>query len=172
MVTAGVDEPTATTGPTQPPHVASDPAEREQILRHVSGCRACRDRLVELEPGALFSLLSLRQPPAAALDDLSRRVSAEIDAEQRPVANLRFVAVASLAASVLLAVALGVYFQRAPVNEPDPFRADLESYLERLDRDSPVPGVELISSPGEAQVVDFEIGDTQVVMIFDEALNL
>jgi len=171
MVTAGVGEPAATTGPTPPPH-AVDPAEREQILRHVSGCRACRDRLVELDPGALFALLSLRQPPAAALDDLSRRVSAEIDAERRPVARVRFAAVASLAASVLLAVALGVYFKRAPVNEPDPFRADLESYLERLDRDSPVPGVELISSPGEAQVVDFKIGDTQVVMIFDEALNL
>jgi hypothetical protein len=149
--------------------------EREQMLQHLSRCGACRNRLAELEPSALFALLSLRQPPAAALDALSRRVSAAIEIEtvdRRPVAHPRFAAVASLAASVLLAISLGVYFDRGPVNEPDPFRADLESYLERLDRDSPLPGVELISSPGEAQVVDLEVGDTQVVMIFDKAIVL
>ena len=34
-------------------------------------------------------------------------------------------------------------------------------------------GVELVASPGdEARVVDLTIGETRVVMIFDEALDL
>ena len=37
---------------------------------------------------------------------------------------------------------------------------------------APERGLELISSPGEAEVVDFALGDTQVVMIFDKALDI
>jgi hypothetical protein len=37
---------------------------------------------------------------------------------------------------------------------------------------APSDGIELISSPGDAQVMEFTVGETQIVMIFDEAMDI
>jgi hypothetical protein len=56
--------------------------------------------------------------------------------------------------------------RQAPVEIVDPAAA-----LERFDRE-PVTGVELLDSPGSGQLVNVSVGETQVVMIFDEALDI
>jgi len=68
----------------------------------------------------------------------------------------------------VLAVALGSFLFR-PAMGPPP------SELARIadgERALPAAGVELLSSPGAARVVDLTVGETQVVMIFDEGLDL
>ena len=49
-----------------------------------------------------------------------------------------------------------------------PGASDLPPFLTQASS----PGVQVLDSPGEAQVVDFAVGDMRVVMIFDEALEL
>ena len=44
--------------------------------------------------------------------------------------------------------------------------------LSSPDYPAPLRSVQLISSPGEAQVVDFSVGDYQVVMIIDRELDI
>ena len=62
--------------------------------------------------------------------------------------------------------------------QQEQIRAIHQEYRERMQelREEPtivpVRGIELLSSPGDAEVVDFAIGDAQVVMIFDEELDI
>ena len=89
----------------------------------------------------------------------------------------RWMRVASIAAALILAAFLGVQMDRrepvtrvarvtpAPAAPTVTLEAGVESSL-------PARGLELISSPGEADVVDFALGETQVVMIFDRELDI
>ena len=141
--------------------------EREELLRHIAACDNCRAVLADEDPSRLFCLLSLEPIPVAALDRLSAAVADGI-VPVRPAASRPYLTAASLAASLLLAAAFGAYFLNAP--EPqEPWRAEV---MELLDRNVPVRGIELLSSPGVAQVVDLEVGGNQVMMIFDKELDL
>lgn len=150
---------------------------RAELLDHVGGCAECRARLAEGDPTRLFALLALQPLPRPALDRLSARVDAELDRDARRRPSWpRFGAVASLAASLVLAGLFGIYLtgrstpEPAPVlplEGPGPARAEVLS--------EPWPatdGLELISSPGEAQVMELTVGETQFVMIFDEAMDI
>lgn len=153
-------------------------AERNQAIRHAVGCARCRIALLAEDPSRAFSLLALEPVPQEALETLSRRVDAEIDGptvRSRPTASPWL---APLAASVLLAAALVVLGglsgdDAVPGAEPAfaPIEtAEIQRFLE--DR-APVEGVEILSSPGDSpEVLDLAVGDTQIVMIFDEALEL
>ncbi len=141
-------------------------AHRAVLLDHVLSCARCRAALVASDPSHLFALLALKPAPPDVLEDVSAAVAAEVR-EDVPTRQAR-VRVAAWAAALLLAMlAAKALFGplRAPTGSKLPGLTPPESAGVRA-------GVELLSSPGSARVVDLAVGDTQVVMIFDERLNL
>jgi len=151
--------------------------ERATLLEHARECAECRRRMAGDDPARLFALLALETPPAQALDRLSANLNRSLDGmAPRRSARTWFRSAASIAAALALAGFLGSYTLRQP--EPRlTVAADLGSTAEAAtvaayEAKTPPECVELISSPGEAQVMELAIGDTQVVMIFDEALDI
>ena len=148
-----------------------DGGARRPILEHLDACSECRARWLEADPSRLFALLARADLPHAALEALSARVSAATAAPS-PRARRAW---GALAASLLLALALG-----APLLNDDPGPTDPGTVAiapspapPGIDRLGPAElGIQLVASPGEAQVVDLHIGEIQVLMIFDEALDL
>ena len=145
-------------------HPTFESGEREQHLRHARECAACREKLLAGRPERLFMLLASEEQPAERLERLTADVMRQIEREQtgrrmRP----RLRALVPVAASVALAGFFGIYTT---------LQQDGAQTLPVLEASAPSEGIELISSPGEAQVMEFTVGETQVVMIFDEAMDI
>ena len=138
------------------------PEERAAIHAHVGQCGACRAIWVGVDPSRLFALLADRALPQDLVDAVSAGVAAEIDdgATSVPWTGRAVVAVA---ASVLLALG-AVFFGSPGPGEPAPVAEFREI----------TPGAQLVllESPGDPRVMDFTVGDTQVVMIFDQEFDL
>lgn len=152
------------------------PQRRHEVLQHVERCPSCRAELMASDPSRLFSLLALEPVPRQALETLSARVRTEIERHEGRGARGRGWSVAgSLAASLLLAGLFTGYLATRPalpVLVPGGPATDVVD-VELLHGRTPRPGgIELISSPGEAQVLELSVGETQVVMIFDEELDI
>lgn len=143
-------------------------ATRDERLRHAQDCAACREELFGDNPERLFAMLALGKAPAVDLDRLTGGVMQRIEDDSADRRRLHLRAIVPVAASLLLAGLLGIYttLQRT---ESSPGLATLEPFLEAS---APSDGIELISSPGEAQVMEFTVGGTQIVMIFDESLDI
>jgi hypothetical protein len=141
--------------------------ERRELLEHVHGCERCRRSLASSDPARLFSLLALAPLPADALDRLSERVSAGVDraAGGRP---RRWAGAASIAASLVLAGFLGGLLLR----HEGSVALEAVASTPTTAIEAPLAGIELISTPSDAQVVELAIGETQVVMIFDKGLDI
>ncbi len=148
--------------------------ERLELLDHVRGCRRCSALLASTDPVGIFSLLALETPPVDELERLSARIDSEVAAAPVPArATTRWV---SMAASVLLAGIFATYLWTRPAVIPE--AANLRpSVLDTLDLQG-IPtadaagSVEWVTSPGTAQVMDLSVGEMQVVMIFDEAMDI
>ena len=152
-------------------------AEREPGLRHATRCAECRCLLAAGDPSRLFSLLATEPVPREALERLSSRVHDELDGRQRTgLRGRRRWAWASVAASLILGGTIGAYLVTRPTATPVPERALLAptSAAEVVPRaeEAPVGGIRVLSSPGDAQVLDLSVGETQVVMIFDKELEI
>ena len=148
------------------------PAERDEALRHLRNCPACKAELAAADPSRLFGLLALEPVPAGLLDRLSDTVAegiAEPSAARGRRPLLR--GWASVAASLLLAGAFSTYL------------------LDRVDRETPAVEPELAAGPAiaedvaeqafeligpreTARWVDLSVGGERFVMIFDEGLDL
>jgi hypothetical protein len=144
--------------------------ERDSVLDHAASCERCRDRLASEDPTRIFALLGRRPIPESLLDDLSASVSSSIDAGETPrgigVSHRRW-AVGAWAAAVLLAIGLVfVTDGEAPPDTVEEIVADVKV------KTTPRATVAVLESPGEAQVVDLALGETQVVMIFDREMEL
>jgi hypothetical protein len=163
--------------------------QRQGVLQHARTCAACRIRLVSEDPGRLFALLSTDPLPEVTLDRLSERIQAGlVDRPEQPRTNRGWFAVAAIAASLVFVILVGVLSSRqAPLTElteltelpelnetSEPALATVTPIEIEAAAAQPAPmhSVELISSPGEAQLVDFTIGDIQVVMIIDRELDI
>jgi hypothetical protein len=148
--------------------MASD--RRRELLQHVRACSACCAQWAASDPTRLFAMLSTREVPADLLDSVSEGVFAAIDSgtASRPGVsrtwNLR--AAGALAAGILLALGM-VFFTggTSEVGSPVPSVADLVEI-------APGASLALLDTPGEARVVDLTMGEAQVVMIFDQELDL
>ena len=146
-------------------------AERREVLGHVAACAACREAYLSHDPSRVFGLLALSDVPAETLDQVSHGVAAALDGARAGRRSPGLRSVVALAAGVLLAVLLFVSGDEAPVGTP----ADLAGMppVEELMIDPGFePEFELLSSPGEAQVVDLAMGEVRLVMIYDESLDL
>ncbi len=155
---------------------------RREVLLHAETCAACRESLTRHDPTAIFALLSLTPIPEFSLARLGREIDSAID-NAPPAQGFGWRVVASVAASLLLAVFFGYQaLQVEPVRiaetadtvagPPVGSEAASRGILLPVLGSAPERGLELISSPGEAEVVDFSLGDTHVVMIFDKALDI
>jgi hypothetical protein len=142
---------------------------RAERLRHASECAACRKEQFGSRPDKLFSLLALESPAEDALDRLSAGIMSRIEREsagRRRRLQLR--SIFPVAASFVLAGFFGIYTTLQQTGTPLAM-APMEPFLEAS---APNDAIELISTPGEAQVMEFNVGETQVVMIFDEAMDI
>lgn len=150
-----------------------DRAGRDLALRHALGCAACRETLRSGDPSGLFALLALRPVPVRTLDEVSSRVATAVATEGAATepARSRRAIWAGWAAALLLAVVVAQTLS-VPVRFPtgDELQEDRASAIPAAT--TPRAGVEVLSSPGTAHVVDLAVGETQVVMIFDEGLDL
>ena len=150
-------------------------SERENALAHMRVCGPCRERLCAEEPSRLFALLALEPIPDAALEQLSRRVSVDLDRESGGAAvRRRWPEVASIAASLFIAV-IFLGYSWMPSSETSALAGPvaIDAPASQFASADESPGqIQLISSPGTAQVLDLTVGDTRVVMIFDEALDI
>ena len=145
--------------------------ERRDVLDHVDRCAECRARLAAADPSALFALLALEPLPADALDRLTGRLEAELD-RGAPRRLTRWYVAASVAASLALG---GFFGWQAWQSAPTPVVADGHPFpelRELIESRAPATGIELISSPSDADLVDFAVGEAQVVMIFDKELDI
>jgi len=163
--------------------VAGAGDERRELLEHLRSCGPCRARWVAADPARIFALLQLDDVPEAALERLSAGVMAGL--EPAPHGS-RFSARRSLgaiAASLLLCAAIAGYLRQMPPATSElagtaaPATGTVETAAtlgepQTARASDPVRGVELISSPGGGRVVNLSVGDTRVVMIFDEELDL
>ena len=138
-------------------------AERNAWLAHISDCPACRDGWIAGDASRIFALLS--DCPAAdeageqaALHRLSDDIRRAIRPDGYGSRWFRFAAAAVLAGA-LLAPSAGWLFRDRTAT---PVMA--ATY--------PLADVEVLSTPGEAQIIDLSVGDTQVVMIFDSRIEL
>ena len=153
------------------PEAAPSADERERLLAHVVACADCRGAWIDAEPSRLFRLLALEPVPEAALD----RLTAKLDLELRRDAGSRrrrgrSAGWLSLAASLALAALLGSGLIGVDDRGPDR-RAGTGRALDPS-AELPVAEIHLLSSPGEAQVLDLSVGGTSVMMIFDRDLDI
>ncbi len=145
-----------------------DASERATILEHVGSCAECRGVVAAERPEMLFALLTQESIATLALDRLTARIDVAISHSVRAGADSsrepRWV---PIAASLLLAALVGAYvWQRGvePLAEVVNGRTSSGS--------SVALGAIEVDEPGEAEVVNVQIGDTTVVMIFDRGLDL
>jgi hypothetical protein len=150
--------------------------ERAGLLDHVLRCSACRAGIAAQDPSRLFALLALEPVPAEVLERVSRRASEAVDRETaRRAARSRGVAFAAIAAAVLLAAVVGVRWLSgdAAGPPPPPVRAETAPPRPAVEAAPAFPAsIELLQSPGDADVVELSVGDVRVVMIFDERLDI
>jgi hypothetical protein len=152
------------------------PGDRHEALEHIRGCTRCRAEVARDDPSRLFALLALEPVPEALLQRLSRNVDDAVDRELADRLPLRRWGIASLAASILLAGFFSTYLwtRGRPTGAP-PLGGGVD-LVEHVDAgpEGPLapPAVIEVSSPGTAQVLDLSVGDTQLVMIFDKALDI
>ncbi len=145
---------------------------RAAVLDHVRECAVCRAAWLAEDGSRVFALLARAPLPEDRLEQLSERVDAGLDRLELGVPARRgMFRLASIAASLLLAAALGAVLWN---HEPP---AKQVAALDAIDVPPPleeeVAGIRLVASPGgEAQVLDLSIGGTQILMIFDESIEL
>jgi len=146
------------------------PDRRRELLCHVRACSACRSEWAASDPTRLFAMLSTRGVPEDLLDSVSEGVFAAIDSgigAPRGVSrrwNLR--AAGALAAGILFSLGI-VFFTGETPEVGSPVQPVLD-----LAEIAPGASLALLETPGEARVIDLTMGETRVVMIFDQELDL
>ena len=152
-------------------------AERRELLTHLHGCAACRATMADEDPSALFSLLALEAVPDTVLARVSRGAAEGIARESRRVSTRRIYTLGSLAASLVLAAALGIYLQ---IQNGAPAAPAAAAQLVDAARpttsvaESAVPGgfFEVLDTPGSADVINISFEEVDFVMIFDPEIGI
>jgi hypothetical protein len=107
------------------------------------------------------------------LDRVSERTEAAIERERRRGRSRRALGWASLAASILAAALfIAQAWNQRGVETPGPTRAAEAGAVQPPAPAIPAGIIEILDSPGSADVVEMSVGDVEVVMIFDEAMKI
>jgi anti-sigma factor RsiW len=148
--------------------------ERSSLLEHLRSCPLCRAEVVASDPTRLFTLLAAERVPPEVLERVSTRAAAAI-AVERQRRTIRPWAMGAVAASLLVAGLFGAYLSNRPGVEPPaplPVKSLLSKPKTAAEVSIPAWMIEVLESPGDADVVEMSVGDVQIVMIFDEALEI
>ena len=146
------------------PHVdpvrleTSSGEDRRSALSHAAGCRACRRAIAAHDPAMLFALLSEAPIPLHVLDAVSTGTARRL---AEPARVSRMPAVAAAVAAVAI-VSGGLLFRGELPSTTVPTALAVV----------PRAGVEVQGGGPVSQVVDFTVGDTQVVMVYNPELEL
>jgi len=149
---------------------------RDVALAHLRDCGACRAAWIADEPSRVFALLSTVKIPEGRLEQLSERVAAEIDPGRARASKIsgpaRLYGAASIAASLLLAAVLGaVLWTRELPSEPI-VRLEEVGTLLPLPLESMDTRLVALPQNDDSSWFDLNIGETQVLLIFDESIEL
>jgi hypothetical protein len=139
-------------------------ASRRAVLEHAASCARCRQALAERDPSSIFALLSLKPIPRDAQEAVSkavahragrdRAVPAEIFSSTGPAR--RIVAAAVVVAALASGITTVVLRPSGPAPGLAAARAD----------------VDVRPAASVSEVVDFTVGETQVVMVYNGDLRL
>jgi hypothetical protein len=145
-------------------------AGRREALEHVRGCAACRRAVVAGDPTRVFTLLAVRPVPRDVLDRVSIGVAAAVRGggsvpSRLPSARRTRIAAAWAAAALAVVLLL-------PLGGGSPGSVPKGETAVLAPPEIPRAGVEVVSPPGQPQVVDLTVGETQLVMIFDPRIDL
>jgi hypothetical protein len=138
------------------------PAARRALLDHARGCAPCRARIAAEEPSLLFTLLALEPVPAAVLERISPAAIRSLARERS-----RGQGWIAAAAALVLAGVFGAYLW----DEAGP-RVGSVALAPPATLATPYGSLELLQSPGDAEVVEIQSDGIEIVMIFDEALEI
>jgi len=150
-------------------------SDRDRLERGLEawarGCPHCRERIEQGDPGAWFGLLRHVPIPGELLEDVSRAVARELSRSESPRSSasrlsgwLRWrVAWAAVVLGAAL-LAVSVYRKFGPAVEP--------SGSPGLAAPEPRARIEVVSPAGIQPVVDLTVGDTRLVMVFSEEIEL
>jgi len=144
---------------------------RDAALDHLGECAACRAAWLAADGSRVFSLLARSPIPEDRLEQLSRRLDTALDELQPRGAARGLFRVASIAASLLLAAVLGAVLW----NHEGP--AERVARMEQIDvlppLDEEIAGMQVVETPSEdSQTLSLKVGETQILMIFDESIEL
>ena len=147
---------------------------RAELLAHALGCSTCRLRLTGDDPTRAFALLSARPFPDELLERVSRNVGRALDASAAKPASrrLRGAGWSAIAASLLLALGLALLAPDRP-QAPGAVR-QLPAAVQAETRTPPAgaPATIQLLSPQDAEVYDFSVGGTRIVMVFDAEIDI
>jgi len=148
---------------------------RRAALEHFAECAACRAGWLAEDGARVFSLLARAPIPQRRLEQLSERIDTALDGlRPRRPARRRLFGAASIAASLLLAAVLGavLWDHELPVGDVSAV-AEIDALGLPAQAEEELAGIQFVDTDGkDAQVLDLSIGGTQVLMIFDDSIEL
>lgn len=138
---------------------------RREMVAHLRTCAACRDEACASDPSILFALLAEAPIPQRLLDEVSVEVARRAGHDHASLGDVvasapsqrRFVAAAAAALLALFT------FLATMVPGPDVVPPPMQA--KRAD-------VDVHPATAVSNVVDFTVGETQVVMVYNGDLNL
>lgn len=144
---------------------------------HVDACGPCRDAWVAEDPSRVFALLALEPIDDAVLDAVSADVAREVRSWPsgrgvRPWRRVAAIAAAVGLAGALFSLSRDRSLELAAGAALDGTRLEVAGAARGDEALATRASVFVRDSPGVADVVDVEMGDIQVVMIYDERLDL
>jgi hypothetical protein len=137
-------------------------ALRRAMVEHLRSCAACRRAAAAHDPAILFALLDRTPIPAAILDGVSAGLARRLDADRAATGARR----ATAAAMIALVLVCG-YATIRDETVPGGLASRELPFV-----DHPLAAVDVLPSSGVSGVVDFTVGDTQVVMVYNGDLQL
>lgn len=146
---------------------------RRAMVAHLRTCAACRADAAAHDPSILFSLLAEAPIPPHVLDEVSRSVSRQAGSDRFSIGGLFALApsmpLRAAAAAVAAVALLSAYLTLRPGPPPG---MSARAVPERPAVATPRADVEVEPQAAVSQVVDFTVGDTQVVMVYNRSLDL
>jgi hypothetical protein len=154
------------------------PRERREALEHLRSCADCRAAVGATDPTHLFALLVLSDPAPGLLDRVSAGVTAGLSAEDGRDERRSWRSGLAIAASLLMAAVLGAYLLRAPDAGRAASRPPLQPAVRPLEAragavwSGPTDMIEVLSPSTSVGVVELQVHEARVLIIFDEGLDL
>jgi hypothetical protein len=146
---------------------------RRSMTAHLRSCQACRDSVAAHDPVALLALLADAPVPRRILDevsaDVARRAGRDRGSFGAIVASAPSIRLRLAAAAMVGVALLGAYASLREHPVPPPLASASREAVPALSQRA---DVDVHPAQAVSQVVDFTVGDTQVVMVYNGDLKL